>query len=152
MVISEMILALPPLACRILDNLPVVVPIKRLDQEGHTVYQHGVHVGVKGILGWVDDSYVCSLMKAASVKFLIRKSECRARRRSILSTTTSPSWSSITRMQTLILLGSWALNLNHTGSAFIPFFPFYEGDQYSFLKLELFVRISVDVLATTLYL
>ncbi|GJN38969.1 hypothetical protein PR202_gb28055 [Eleusine coracana subsp. coracana] len=32
----------------ILDNLPLVEPIKRLDQEGPTVYQHGVHVGVKG--------------------------------------------------------------------------------------------------------
>jgi transmembrane 9 superfamily member 2/4 len=35
-------------ACRILDNLPLVVPIKRLDQEAPTVYQQGVHVGVKG--------------------------------------------------------------------------------------------------------
>ncbi|CAL5054048.1 unnamed protein product [Urochloa decumbens] len=32
----------------ILDNLPLVVPIKRLDQEAPTVYQQGVHVGVKG--------------------------------------------------------------------------------------------------------
>ncbi|RCV22132.1 hypothetical protein SETIT_4G196100v2 [Setaria italica] len=32
----------------ILDNLPLVVPIKRLDQDVPTVYQQGVHVGVKG--------------------------------------------------------------------------------------------------------
>lgn len=32
----------------ILDNLPLVVPIKRLDQDSPTVYQHGFHVGVKG--------------------------------------------------------------------------------------------------------
>ncbi|WVZ79173.1 hypothetical protein U9M48_026783 [Paspalum notatum var. saurae] len=32
----------------ILDNLPLVVPIKRLDQEAPTVYQQGVHVGIKG--------------------------------------------------------------------------------------------------------
>uniref|UniRef100_A0A0D9WSN9 Transmembrane 9 superfamily member n=1 Tax=Leersia perrieri TaxID=77586 RepID=A0A0D9WSN9_9ORYZ len=33
----------------ILDNLPLVVPIKRMDDhEAPTVYQHGVHVGVKG--------------------------------------------------------------------------------------------------------
>ncbi|KAJ4758129.1 Transmembrane 9 superfamily member [Rhynchospora pubera] len=31
----------------ILDNLPLVVPIKRQDQEG-VIYQHGFHVGVKG--------------------------------------------------------------------------------------------------------
>jgi hypothetical protein len=35
-------------ACRILDNLPLVVPIKRMDKDEPTVYQHGVHVGVKG--------------------------------------------------------------------------------------------------------
>jgi hypothetical protein len=45
-VIWEMILHL--VACRILDNLPLVVRIKRLDQEGPIVYQHGVHVGIKG--------------------------------------------------------------------------------------------------------
>ncbi|KAH7574042.1 hypothetical protein JRO89_XS03G0243700 [Xanthoceras sorbifolium] len=32
----------------ILDNLPLVVPIKRLDQESPTVYQLGYHVGLKG--------------------------------------------------------------------------------------------------------
>ncbi|OAY73699.1 Transmembrane 9 superfamily member 10 [Ananas comosus] len=32
----------------ILDNLPLVVPIKRLDQDSAIVYQHGFHVGVKG--------------------------------------------------------------------------------------------------------
>ncbi|KAG1363717.1 transmembrane 9 superfamily member 9 [Cocos nucifera] len=31
----------------ILDNLPLVVPIKRLDQDSPTFYQHGFHVGVK---------------------------------------------------------------------------------------------------------
>lgn len=33
---------------RILDNLPLVVPIQRLDQESPTVYQLGFHVGLKG--------------------------------------------------------------------------------------------------------
>ncbi|PSS08330.1 Transmembrane 9 superfamily member 8 like [Actinidia chinensis var. chinensis] len=32
----------------ILDNLPLVVPITRLDQESSTVYQHGFHVGLRG--------------------------------------------------------------------------------------------------------
>ncbi|KAG1326563.1 putative Transmembrane 9 superfamily member 10 [Cocos nucifera] len=32
----------------ILDNLPLVVPIKRLDRDSPTVYQHGFYVGVKG--------------------------------------------------------------------------------------------------------
>ncbi|ONK70465.1 uncharacterized protein A4U43_C05F34000 [Asparagus officinalis] len=31
----------------ILDNLPLVVPIKRLDQESSTFYQHGFYVGAK---------------------------------------------------------------------------------------------------------
>ncbi|KAI5428699.1 Transmembrane 9 super member 9 [Lathyrus oleraceus] len=41
--------------CRILDNLPLVVPIKRVDQDS-TVYQLGFHVGLKG-----QYSGVCSL-------------------------------------------------------------------------------------------
>ncbi|KAL5698961.1 Transmembrane 9 superfamily member 8 [Ranunculus cassubicifolius] len=32
----------------ILDNLPLVVPIRRTDQESTTMYQHGFHVGLKG--------------------------------------------------------------------------------------------------------
>ncbi|MBA0723039.1 hypothetical protein Golax_003657 [Gossypium laxum] len=32
----------------ILDNLPLVVPIKRLDQASNTVYQLGYHIGLKG--------------------------------------------------------------------------------------------------------
>ncbi|XP_043706856.1 transmembrane 9 superfamily member 8-like [Telopea speciosissima] len=32
----------------ILDNLPLVVPMRRQDQESPTVYQHGFHVGLKG--------------------------------------------------------------------------------------------------------
>ncbi|XP_072967211.1 transmembrane 9 superfamily member 9-like isoform X1 [Typha angustifolia] len=33
----------------ILDNLPLVVPAKGLDQESAIIYQHGFHVGVKGL-------------------------------------------------------------------------------------------------------
>jgi len=33
---------------RILDNLPLVVPIRRPDQENSIVYQHGFHVGLRG--------------------------------------------------------------------------------------------------------
>lgn len=33
---------------RILDNLPLVVPIRRQDQESATIYQQGFHVGLKG--------------------------------------------------------------------------------------------------------
>ncbi|KAK1275849.1 hypothetical protein QJS04_geneDACA003845 [Acorus gramineus] len=32
----------------ILDNLPLVVPLKRLDQENVTLYQHGYHIGLEG--------------------------------------------------------------------------------------------------------
>ncbi|KAF5956772.1 hypothetical protein HYC85_003997, partial [Camellia sinensis] len=38
----------------ILDNLPLVVPIRRLDQESVIVYQHGVHVGLKGLYAGVN--------------------------------------------------------------------------------------------------
>ncbi|KAJ3693342.1 hypothetical protein LUZ60_008822 [Juncus effusus] len=42
----------------ILDNLPLVVPIKRLDQEAAPIYQHGFHVGVKGqYSGSKDEKY-----------------------------------------------------------------------------------------------
>jgi hypothetical protein len=34
-------------SCRILDNLPLVVPIARQDKDAF-VYQGGYHVGVKG--------------------------------------------------------------------------------------------------------
>lgn len=36
-----------PFTCRILDNLPLVVPIKRVEPDS-TVYQLGFHVGLKG--------------------------------------------------------------------------------------------------------
>ncbi|XP_010942081.1 transmembrane 9 superfamily member 8 [Elaeis guineensis] len=42
----------------ILDNLPLVVPIKRRDQDSPTVYQHGFYVGVKGqYTGSKDEKY-----------------------------------------------------------------------------------------------
>ncbi|XP_010906873.1 transmembrane 9 superfamily member 9 [Elaeis guineensis] len=42
----------------ILDNLPLVVPIKRLDQDSPTLYQHGFHVGVKVLpTGGKDEKY-----------------------------------------------------------------------------------------------
>lgn len=37
-----------PLHVRILDNLPLVVPVRRLDQESPPIYQLGYFVGVKG--------------------------------------------------------------------------------------------------------
>lgn len=33
---------------RILDNLPLVVPLRRPDSESSIVYQHGFHVGLRG--------------------------------------------------------------------------------------------------------
>lgn len=44
------ILLLTRVACRILDNLPLVVPIRSLldDHDAPTSYQLGVHVGIKG--------------------------------------------------------------------------------------------------------
>jgi hypothetical protein len=44
------IFLLTRVACRILDNLPLVVPIRSLldDHDAPTSYQLGVHVGIKG--------------------------------------------------------------------------------------------------------
>jgi transmembrane 9 superfamily member 2/4 len=44
------------LPCRILDNLPMVVPIERLDRDAPPFYQQGVHVGVKGHYAGVGSS------------------------------------------------------------------------------------------------
>lgn len=42
----------------ILDNLPLVVPIKRMDQDTAMFYQHGFHIGVKGqYAGSKDEKY-----------------------------------------------------------------------------------------------
>ncbi|KAG2578210.1 transmembrane 9 superfamily member 9-like [Panicum virgatum] len=42
----------------ILDNLPLVVPIQRMDREDAYFYQHGFHVGAKGkYLGSKDEKY-----------------------------------------------------------------------------------------------
>uniref|UniRef100_A0A2P2MD84 Transmembrane 9 superfamily member n=1 Tax=Rhizophora mucronata TaxID=61149 RepID=A0A2P2MD84_RHIMU len=46
----------------ILDNLPLVVAIPRLDQESPTVYQLGYHVGLKG-----QYSGVCALLHHQSI-------------------------------------------------------------------------------------
>lgn len=43
---------------RILDNLPQVVPIQRLDQEAPPLYQLGFHVGLKGQFTGVSISIV----------------------------------------------------------------------------------------------
>ncbi|KAL0906480.1 hypothetical protein M5K25_024977 [Dendrobium thyrsiflorum] len=54
----------------ILDNLPLVVPIKRLDQDSSTVYQQGFHVGVKGqYTGSKDDKYFIHNHLSFLVKF-----------------------------------------------------------------------------------
>jgi transmembrane 9 superfamily protein 2/4 len=54
----------------ILDNLPLVVPIKRTDQESSFVYQHGFHVGLKGhYAGTKDDKYFIHNHLVFTVKF-----------------------------------------------------------------------------------
>ena len=61
------LLALPFMR-RILDNLPLVVPIKRPDQEDSYVYQLGFHVGLKG-----QYSGVCLLFYSTMYLILIAK-------------------------------------------------------------------------------
>ena len=34
-------------ACRILDNVPMVIPVRRLDKEEPPFYLQGMHVGAK---------------------------------------------------------------------------------------------------------
>ncbi|VFR02591.1 unnamed protein product [Cuscuta campestris] len=53
----------------ILDNLPLVMPIKRLDQDS-IIYQHGFHVGLKGIYaGSKDEKYFIHNHLTFTVKF-----------------------------------------------------------------------------------
>uniref|UniRef100_A0A5B6YPT0 Transmembrane 9 superfamily member n=1 Tax=Davidia involucrata TaxID=16924 RepID=A0A5B6YPT0_DAVIN len=54
----------------ILDNLPLVVPIRRLDQESSIVYQHGFHVGLKGqYAGSKEEKYFIHNHLTFTVKF-----------------------------------------------------------------------------------
>ncbi|KAI8023488.1 Transmembrane 9 superfamily member 9 [Camellia lanceoleosa] len=54
----------------ILDNLPLVVPIRRLDQESSIVYQHGYHVGIKGqYAGSKEEKYFIHNHLTFTVKF-----------------------------------------------------------------------------------
>ncbi|XP_031279550.1 transmembrane 9 superfamily member 8 [Pistacia vera] len=54
----------------ILDNLPLVVPIRRIDQESPTVYQLGFHVGLKGqYTGTKDEKYFIHNHLAFTVKY-----------------------------------------------------------------------------------
>jgi len=45
-----------------LDNLPLVVPIRRSDQENAVVYQHGFHVGLKGQYAGVSSWFIKSVL------------------------------------------------------------------------------------------
>ncbi|XP_047091238.1 transmembrane 9 superfamily member 9-like [Lolium rigidum] len=54
----------------ILDNLPLVVPIQRVDQEGAYFYQHGFHVGAKGqYSGSKDEKYFIHNHLSFTVKY-----------------------------------------------------------------------------------
>ncbi|KAL8149624.1 hypothetical protein AgCh_006578 [Apium graveolens] len=54
----------------ILDNLPLVVPVRRLDQESSFLYQHGYLVGLKGIYaGSKDEKYFINNHLAFTVKY-----------------------------------------------------------------------------------
>ncbi|XP_030951240.1 transmembrane 9 superfamily member 8 [Quercus lobata] len=54
----------------ILDNLPLVVPMRRVDQESPIVYQLGYHVGLKGqIAGNKGDKYFIHNHLAFTVKY-----------------------------------------------------------------------------------
>lgn len=54
----------------ILDNLPLVVPIPRPDQESSVVYQHGFHVGLKGrYAGMKEEKYFIHNHLVFMVKF-----------------------------------------------------------------------------------
>lgn len=98
---------------RILDNLPLVVPIRRTDLDSSIVYQHGFHVGLRGqyagvgggicywLLVFLFLSFLhCSPSKLGrSFLIIIIIIYHRARRKSILSTITWHLKSSITKIQ-----------------------------------------------------
>lgn len=54
----------------ILDNLPLVVPVRRMDQESSFLYQHGYLIGLKGIYaGSKDEKYFINNHLAFTVKY-----------------------------------------------------------------------------------
>ncbi|KAJ4890704.1 Transmembrane 9 superfamily member 10 [Raphanus sativus] len=54
----------------ILDNLPLVVPVQRPDQDNVVVYQHGFHVGLKGIfVGKKEEKYFIHNHLTFTVRF-----------------------------------------------------------------------------------
>lgn len=59
-----------PSMCRILDNLPLVVPIKRVDQDS-TGYQLGFHVGLKGQYGRICSLYYKLMSIVANANFFL---------------------------------------------------------------------------------
>lgn len=67
--IEDLTMPLPSM-CRILDNLPLVVPIKRVDQDS-TVYQLGFHVGLKGQYGGVCSIYYKLMSIVANANFFL---------------------------------------------------------------------------------
>ena len=87
---------------RILDNLPLVVPIERVDQGSPAVvYQLGYHVGLKGQYEGVSMfrllavfSNVCEVARFSKLRFFIH----RAKSRSSLCTITWHLQSDITEM------------------------------------------------------
>lgn len=94
---------------RILDNLPLVVPIKRQDQDSATVYQHGFYVGVKDHNSGVSTLLHLKLMLKhfESDDPCIKTSQpfCGARMKNILSTTIYRFSLNITRMNKWTLQG-----------------------------------------------
>lgn len=106
--------------CRILDNLPVAVLRQRRDGIQSTTYEHGFRVGFKGNYAGVCFRKHFQAWKHGHICVYIdwRFFVCRAKRRSILSTTTWALELCTTRILRRILLALLGLRLLQTG--FLP--------------------------------
>lgn len=62
--------------CRILDNLPLVVPLRRPDRESSLVYLHGFLVGLKGQYAGVSASLMTLFLSLVCVLFWQFKQKC----------------------------------------------------------------------------
>lgn len=110
---------------RILDNLPVAVPIQRRDGSQGTTYKHGFPVGFKGNYAGVSFNVLILCLTLVCLSWLTCAYLCRAKMRNISSITTWASESCIIKILRRILLVLLVLRLPQAGFAlFLPFILF----------------------------
>lgn len=105
--------------CRILDNLPLVVPLRRSDQNPTPVYQLGYHVGLKGQYSGVYfySEQMTLSFHITNVVFIWVFFSCRVKR-SISSTIILLSLLSTIVIKMAIWQELWDFRWNLSGSSF----------------------------------